>query len=167
MGNPRITFLSAPFTGKTVELTGKRYRVGRRGDSDIVIDHSTVSGVHCEFIRNADGSYSVVDEGYSTNGTRIGGRLITSQTLGDSDLLQVGSVECLYDSNSDAPSTITSFNTQIRVATNPIIPNQDISIAPAWVGRDSSPVAIGLKALILVLGIAAFVMGLVLACRLG
>ena len=167
MGNPRITFLSPPFTGKTVELTRSRYKVGRLRDADIIINHSTVSGIHCELVRNPDGSYQVLDAGLSTNGTRIGGRLVSAHPLIDSDLLQVGGVECMYDSNSDEPSTVTSFNTHIRVATNPIIPNQDISISPAWAdGEDNSLVTMGLKALILVLGVAAFGLGLALAFRL-
>lgn len=67
-------------------------RVGRSPDSDFIINHSTISTNHCEFILSADGV--LLRDCNSTNGTFVNGdpiqevRLIAGQTviLGDVEL---------------------------------------------------------------------------------
>lgn len=166
MATPTLTFLSQPFTGKTVELTKKRYLLGRKSNNDIPVDHGTVSGVHCELVRQEDGSYKVVDDCMSTNGTRISGMPVMEHQLQNSDILQVGSIEIMYDTNTEPASSITSINTHIRVATNPIIPNEDIALAPSWLKRgDSAWVNWGFRGILAALGLIIVILSVAIALK--
>jgi hypothetical protein len=98
---PRLVAQSAEFEGKTFELTGPELTVGRVADNKIQIEHASVSGHHAVF--KLDGlDYSIKDL-ESTNGTRINGERITQQKLRRNDILRLGNIEMLYDSEHQPP----------------------------------------------------------------
>lgn len=151
-GNPKLIILSEQLRGQTFELTGERYGIGRSEEMEICIVDQTVSGMHCELVRNDEGGYTAVDEGYSTNGTRINGMLITRQPMTNSDILQVGGIECMYDCDSDAPSSVISTQTQIRIDDETIDANTRTNLAPEKLqGGDNPMVKIFFKVFIGVL----------------
>ncbi len=164
--HPKLTLLSHPYTGKTIELSKNRYSLGRKKGNDIVISHASISGFHCELVRNDDGSYSLVDDGNSTNGTRIGGMLITRHHLKDGDVIQFGGIECMYDTSAMDPSTISSINTRIRVATDPIIPNQDLDISPSWLRNSNQQFTTMFKAVVAVLSFFILLLSMIVTLRL-
>ena len=104
MANPKLTVLFEKLRGKTFELEKPEMTVGRRETNDICIKDSSLSGLHCTLIRTESGSYILRDND-STNGTRINNIPIREQELKDSDIIQFGGVEVLYDSNSGSGSS--------------------------------------------------------------
>ncbi|MCM8535226.1 MAG: FHA domain-containing protein [Lentisphaeraceae bacterium] len=111
MAIPRVIILSEIMRGKTFELTKDLYTIGRTDDKDVVIPDGTISTLHCELIKDGD-SYIALDKN-STNGTRINGIKITEQKLCNSDILQVGGIEILFDSEDKANTTSITTQTAI------------------------------------------------------
>ncbi len=94
--NPKLTVLCEKLRGKTFELDKELMTAGRKDGMDICIKDASMSGHHCDFVRTPGGSYILKDNG-STNGTRINNVQITEQELRNSDIIQLGGVEILYD----------------------------------------------------------------------
>jgi pSer/pThr/pTyr-binding forkhead associated (FHA) protein len=109
-GNPKLTVLFEKLRGKTFELDRPEMTAGRKDPMDICIKDPSLSGHHCTFIRTATGSYIIRDND-STNGTRVNNVPVTEQELKNSDIIQLGGVEVLYDCGLDADGTtgVSSF----------------------------------------------------------
>jgi pSer/pThr/pTyr-binding forkhead associated (FHA) protein len=108
-GTPKVIILSEQLRGQSFELAKEEHTIGRTEDCDICVPDPTISSHHCTLIRLDDGTYAARDEG-STNGTRVNGVRLENDTqaLVNSDILQVGSVEMLFDcegTRSDGAST--------------------------------------------------------------
>jgi pSer/pThr/pTyr-binding forkhead associated (FHA) protein len=106
MAIPKVIVLSEIMRGKTYELVSDRYTIGRTEDNDICVPDGTISTLHAEIIKDGDGF--LARDNNSTNGTRINGIKITEQRLCNSDILQVGGIEILYDSEDKANTTAIS-----------------------------------------------------------
>jgi predicted component of type VI protein secretion system len=84
-------------------VEGKRMLVGPHGavlgrsrDCDIVLSATDVSRRHAE-ISPTDAGWKITDLG-STNGVRVNGRTVkSSQTLHDRDVIELGSVEAIFE----------------------------------------------------------------------
>jgi pSer/pThr/pTyr-binding forkhead associated (FHA) protein len=96
MGTARLIGLSPQLRGQIWGLTREKYVIGRVESCDICIPDSTISSRHCTLTQGADGMYVLQDEG-STNGCRVNGTKVTTQALANGDILQVGSIELMYD----------------------------------------------------------------------
>lgn len=68
-------------------LDRERIKIGRRADSDIQLDHLSVSGEHA-LITNIRNDSFVQDLG-STNGVRVNGRLVKNHHLQDGDEINI------------------------------------------------------------------------------
>lgn len=113
----KIIVLSEQLRGQSFELTGEKYSVGRNTDCDITLPDPTISSHHCSFIRDTEGGdgYTVVDEG-STNGTRVNGTRVTeSHKLSNSDIVQVGAIELLFDSQESGSQESAKTKTGIEL----------------------------------------------------
>ena len=98
---PRLVAQSPEFEGKTFDLTGPEVTVGRVADNRIQIEHASVSGHHAVFkLDQLDYTIKDLD---STNGTRINGERVTQQKLRRNDILRLGNIELLYDSEHQPP----------------------------------------------------------------
>jgi hypothetical protein len=98
---PRLVAQSAEFEGKVFDLSGGEITVGRVADNKIQVEHASVSGHHAVF--KLDGlDYSIKDLD-STNGTRINGERVSEQKLRRNDILRLGNIELLYDSEHQPP----------------------------------------------------------------
>jgi ABC-type multidrug transport system ATPase subunit len=75
-------------TGLT-QLPAKTMRIGRTLDNELVLPDLEVSRHHAELRKLPTGSYVIVDLG-SHNGTYVNGRLISSQTLTENDIVGIG-----------------------------------------------------------------------------
>ena len=113
---PRVIILSEIMRGKTYELSGDLFRIGRTEVNDICIPDGTISTHHCDLIKDGDG-YVARDQN-STNGTRINGIKITEQRLCNSDILQVGGIEILFDCEDKANTTSITTQTAIDLENN-------------------------------------------------
>src|SRR5580698_10617111 len=98
---PRLVAQSPEFEGKVFDLTGGELTVGRVPDNKIQIEHASVSGHHAVF--KLDALDYVIKDLDSTNGTRINGERITQQKLRRNDILRLGNIELLYDSEHQPP----------------------------------------------------------------
>ena len=113
-GVPNLIILSEQFRGKSFDLTGEKYSVGRIDQREICIKDPTVSTYHCEFIKK--GSTYILKDCGSTNGTRINNIPISGeQELQSSDILQIGGVEILYDCEDKSVTTAIKTQTGINL----------------------------------------------------
>jgi pSer/pThr/pTyr-binding forkhead associated (FHA) protein len=77
---------------------GRRLNVGRASDSDLYLNHPSVSKIHAAILMNREGTLLVSDTG-STNGTFINGRRIgygEARHLEDGDVVGFGDVEVRF-----------------------------------------------------------------------
>ena len=140
--NPKLTVLHEKLRGKTFVLDKEQMSAGRRDSMDICIKDASLSGHHCDFIRTESGSYILKDND-STNGTRINNMPITEQELKNSDIIQLGGVEILYDSSrgGDQDSTTGGFGGRTHtislddVSSNLSTTREVINYSP-FAGRD-------------------------------
>lgn len=96
MGTARLIGLSPQLRGQIWGLTREKYLIGRVESCDICIPDSTLSSRHCTLTQGSDGMFVLQDEG-STNGCRVNGTKVTTQSLSNGDILQLGSIELMYD----------------------------------------------------------------------
>ncbi len=99
MGTPKLFILSDQMRGASFSLSQDKYTVGRADDCDVCISAPTVSGHHCTLVKLDDGSYAIEDLG-STNGSKINDQVLqpgNSVKLNNGDIIQIGSVEILFD----------------------------------------------------------------------
>ena len=161
MATPKIIVLSEIMRGKNFELTGELYTIGRTDDRDICIPDGTISSYHAEIARDGD-IYTARDKG-STNGTRINGIRITEQVLNNSDILQVGGIELLFD--CEEKGNTTAITTQTAISLDDIggafdpseLKNISGGMSASPGKQGTSKVIIGIiAALVVVLGVVIF-----------
>jgi hypothetical protein len=91
----RLIVKSDGFRDQVLDLRLGTNRLGRSPENDFQIEHSTISGYHCE-ISLAEGKVTVRDCG-STNGTFVGGQLIQEAELEAGQTLCLGDVQLLVE----------------------------------------------------------------------
>jgi len=112
-GTPKLIILSEQLRGQRFELTKDLYTCGRVEERDICIVDPTISTHHCDFVKQ-DGSYLLIDKG-STNGTRVNNIPITEQLLQNTDILQVGGIEILFDCDDKSMTSVIKTQTGINL----------------------------------------------------
>ena len=112
-GTPKLIILSEQVRGRTFELTQDQHTVGRVDERDICIKDPTVSTYHCRFIK--DGNTYILEDQGSTNGTRVNNVPIVSQSLQNSDILQIGGVEILFDCDDKSATTVVQQQTKTDI----------------------------------------------------
>jgi pSer/pThr/pTyr-binding forkhead associated (FHA) protein len=113
MAIPKIIVLSEIMRGKNFELTGELYTIGRSDEREICIPDGTISTHHASIVKVDDGY--IARDNNSTNGTRINGIRITEQALSNSDILQVGGIELLFDCEEKGNTTAITTQTAISL----------------------------------------------------
>ncbi len=103
-GTPKLIVLSEQFRGRIFELNKDQLTVGRVDERDICIKDPTISTYHCKFTRSGN-TYVIEDQG-STNGTRVNNIPVASQELQNSDIIQIGGIELLYDCDDKSDTTV-------------------------------------------------------------
>lgn len=77
---------------------GRRLNVGRGSDSDLHLDHGSVSKIHASLVMNREGTVLVADTG-STNGTFLNGRRLAygeAQPIEEGDVVGFGDIEVRF-----------------------------------------------------------------------
>ncbi|MCX6997522.1 MAG: FHA domain-containing protein [Kiritimatiellaeota bacterium] len=106
--------MSAEVKGQSFDLDRDETLVGRRKESEVALDNSSISGRHC-LIRREGRHYFVRDLG-STNGTRLNGREVNVEMrLRPKDILQAGALEFLFDSNEPPEEEAASRSNTTRI----------------------------------------------------
>ena len=119
-GAPKLTILSEQHRGKTFELTKDLYTVGRIEERDICIVDPTISTYHGSFVKS--GNTYILKDNNSTNGSRVNNEPVVEKLLKNSDIIQLGDVEMLYDCDDDKNNggDKTSNITGISLAVSPV-----------------------------------------------
>ena len=123
--------MSAEVKGQTHEIDDSGLSIGRKQDNSIIIDNPSVSGNHC--VITMQGENVVIKDLGSTNGTRVNSKEATEATLKPKDLIQVGSVEFLFNSEDIPLSEAEAIynKTEIVEASGPAVkPTSFSSISP-------------------------------------
>ncbi|MBE6369702.1 MAG: FHA domain-containing protein [Lentisphaerae bacterium] len=111
---PRLMVLSEKFRGLVFELKQDSMSVGRNDQRDICIKDPSLSSYHCDFIHTEEG-YFVCDRD-STNGTRLNNVPVEADMmmpLKNSDLLQLGSVEVMFEFDDGSAPSVSRTETGI------------------------------------------------------
>ena len=111
---PRLMVLSEKFRGLVFELKQDSMSVGRNDQRDICIKDPSLSSYHCDFIHTEEG-YFVCDRD-STNGTRLNNVPVEADAmmpLKNSDLLQLGSVEVMFEFDDGSAPAMSRTETGI------------------------------------------------------
>lgn len=128
--------MSQDVKGKVVEIAGDDITIGRKSDNVIPVDNPTVSGHHCVVVKQ-DQSYLLRDLG-STNGTRVNSQDVTETKLKPKDIVQVGSVEFMFDA---APGEVipeaSQSDTMVEVAPGPATAPQSFGSVSPFGARDT------------------------------
>lgn len=98
---PRLVAQSPEFAGQVFDLAGPEITVGRVADNKIQVEHASVSGHHA--VLRIDAQDYILKDLDSTNGTRVNGEKIVEQKLRRNDVVRLGNIELLYDSEHQPP----------------------------------------------------------------
>ncbi|MCX7820033.1 MAG: FHA domain-containing protein [Kiritimatiellae bacterium] len=155
--------MSPEVKGKNFELDREKITIGRNATNMIVLDHPTVSGKHCQISRIGN-RYTLTDLG-STNGTRVNSQEIKEIDLHPKDLVQVGSIEFLFDAEGAEVSAREEARVQpeVVVTTGPATaPISFTSISPFGPRRKENQamwyVTIGIIGLLALAGVTLFLL---------
>jgi hypothetical protein len=160
---PRLVAQSPEFAGQTFDLSASEITVGRLPDNNIQIEHASISGHHATF-KLSGLDYTLKDHD-STNGTRVNGEKISQQSLRRNDIVRLGNIELLYDSEHSPPGQpMPNPSQRVNLAecgshgrpanfrnTSPIVKK------PRGSHSRASTMAVSLTALLAVAGVGYFV----------
>lgn len=104
---PRLVVISSNFAGREYPITSTRCTLGRAPDSNICIQHPSVSSTHAEIVRNRNGNFEIRDLN-SSNGTKVNGQDLgqASHELQSGDMIAFGHVITRFC----APGELWYFN---------------------------------------------------------
>jgi pSer/pThr/pTyr-binding forkhead associated (FHA) protein len=92
------------------ELGAGPNRFGRSEECDFHLDHSSVSGIHCELVLSAQGV--LLRDCGSTNGTKVDGAAVTEAWLTSGQVIHIGALKLIVEL-SDAPVIIPHIEVEI------------------------------------------------------
>ena len=125
----KIIGMSGEFKGREYPIEQGEIAIGRKADNTILLDHPTISSHHCRILRNGDAC--LLQDLDSTNGTRINSRDVKESALHHKDLIQLGSIEFLFDAPELAASGARYTDANAEMATSTMSAPQDFaSISP-------------------------------------
>ena len=125
----KLIGMSGDFKGREYPIEQGEIAIGRKADNMILLDHPTISSHHCRILRNGDAC--VLQDLDSTNGTRVNSRDVKESALHHKDLLQLGSIEFLFDAPELAASGARYTDANSEMATEAMSAPQDFaSISP-------------------------------------
>lgn len=151
--------MSAEVKGKSFPIDRDEITIGRAKDNVVVIESATVSGHHCAIVR--DGTRYVLKDLESTNGTRLNSKDVSESKLRPKDIVQIGSVEFLFDAEqTEAVDTHSYAEAQIEVAPGPTAAPESFSSISPFGARSTESSGLGLVVITLVGILALVIVGL-------
>ena len=91
---PRLVVVSSNLGGLELNVDKDHLRIGRTTESDLVIDHKSISRRHAE-IKKEGGTFTLYDLG-SANGIKVNGELYEQSALRRGDIIQLGHVHLRF-----------------------------------------------------------------------
>ena len=99
---PALIGISNNVSGQKVILNKSKMEVGRRPNSDLVINDSSVSAMHAQIIES-DGGWKVLNL-LSSNGTFVNGEKVAEQMLNRGDRVAFAGAEYVFTYVDDVPT---------------------------------------------------------------
>jgi hypothetical protein len=125
----KLIGMSGDFKAREFAIEQGEISIGRKVDNTIVLDHPTISSHHCRILHSGD--TCVLQDLDSTNGTRVNSRDVKESALRHKDLIQLGTIEFLFDAPELATSGARYTDADAEVATSVMAAPQDFaSISP-------------------------------------
>ena len=125
----KLSGMSGEFKGREFPIEQGEITIGRKADNTILLDHPTISSHHCRIVRSGDSC--VLEDLDSTNGTRVNSRDVREDILHHKDLIQLGSIEFLFDAPELAAASARYTDANAEMATGAMSAPQDFaSISP-------------------------------------
>ena len=125
----KLIGMSGDFKGREFPIEQGEITIGRKADNTILLDHPTISSHHCSILHNGDAC--VLQDLDSTNGTRINSRDVKESALHHKDLIQLGSIEFLFDAPELASASARYTDADAEIANGAMSAPQDFaSISP-------------------------------------
>lgn len=125
----KLSGMSGEFKGREFPIEQGEITIGRKADNTILLDHPTISSHHCRIVRSGDSC--VLEDLDSTNGTRVNSRDVREAILHHKDLIQLGSIEFLFDAPELAAASARYTDANAEMATGAMSAPQDFaSISP-------------------------------------
>lgn len=87
----RFVMLIGPTPGAEYPLDRDLITIGRAEEAVISVNHNSVSRMHCEIHKLAEGRYEIVDNG-SSNGVRVNGSDLSRGIIEAGDIIELGDV---------------------------------------------------------------------------
>ena len=87
----RFVMLVGPTPGAEYPLDRDLITIGRAEEAVISVNHNSVSRMHCEIHKLAEGRYEIVDNG-SSNGVRVNGSDLSRGIIEAGDIIELGDV---------------------------------------------------------------------------
>jgi pSer/pThr/pTyr-binding forkhead associated (FHA) protein len=117
---PRLVINPGTNSAWEVQLKQGINKLGRSFDNDFKLEHSSVSGMHCEIV--VENGNALLKDLNSTNGTFLNRSPVKEARLQPGQTIHLGGVELLYA--GDAPTTATIGSTEVipRPAVPPSAP---------------------------------------------
>lgn len=149
--------MSSTVKGRKYELTQEETFLGRNSQNHIPLDDTSISGRHCSILRE-DRKYTLVDLG-STNGTRINGVTALKTPLRPKDIIQVGSIELMFDGQDvDVQESALHETARIETTSEPMTtPMSFHTASPFGSRRDSRKPWVIITGALIVLAMIALV----------
>jgi len=123
--------MSGQVKGQKFELKKDRTTIGRAANNDIVLEDEAASSQHCYISRRA-GRFILHDLN-STNGTTLNSQPVLTETpLQDKQVVQVGSSEMMFESDTqDVTSTVSPVtDVVVEKAPSVSVPKSFLSVSP-------------------------------------
>lgn len=129
--------MSDGIKGKTYEIADGRTVIGRNSTNILVFENDTISGRHC--VIEKTGKRFVLKDLGSTNGSRVNSRDVDEVDLRPKDLIQIGSLEFMFDAAADeVEGTAVDMHASVEVAEGPAqAPQTFNSISPFGSRKDT------------------------------
>jgi pSer/pThr/pTyr-binding forkhead associated (FHA) protein/tetratricopeptide (TPR) repeat protein len=136
----RLVCTSGPFVGGEFKVLGNEVIIGRAPDSDVVIEHPSVSKQHARILREVEDVF--IEDLGSSNGITVNGQLRKRAALRSGDQIEIGGLEFRFVTG-DGPVVLPL----------PASTSDDYAAAP---GRSMAPLAIGGVVLVAIVGVGVY-----------
>src|SRR3954447_2164183 len=124
----QLTIKSGPGAGRTVEVEGTEFTIGREAGVDLVLSDGKASRRHAALRVLPDGRATLYDLG-SSNGTFVNGRRIQSTLLQGGEEIQIGDTALLADGAPPAPAVAPAPAPPQPVPVQPTPPTEPLTPA--------------------------------------
>ncbi|MFC1461461.1 FHA domain-containing protein [Verrucomicrobiota bacterium] len=148
--------------GEKFEIKRDRTTIGRNHNNNIVLNDGAISSQHC-YISHRGGHYILHDLN-STNGTKVNSKLVTEAELAPKHVLQIGSLELMFDGDStELPGVTTTANAKVVVdGTSTVSTPESFSSVSPFGRRDEQEkaswlVVIVIAAVLALIGLVLFI----------